>query len=357
MNNQNIIFFFILGLFLASTVLVAIYTRYATQRGIIDAPNSRRPHQGFIPRGAGIVFLCLWLLAAILGYQTHLLSIETLILFLPITCLISLIGFWDDYKGLSARRRLIIQFIFATIFMLEMFGIVGFEESSLLQRMVSEQGFVLTVFCFILGLLGIIWSINLYNFMDGLDGIASIEALFVLGMGSLFCYQHGAFELSLLALMMLVSVAGFLVWNWPKAYVFMGDVGSYCLGCFISLLALVGYWKYQIPITLWLILYALFWFDASLTLIRRLFAKKNIITPHQDHAYQRLYSAGYSQHRVLLGVIVLNAILAMLAFYADYQSDYLEICFASCILLLLLVTVWIEKQKPLLKTSSGLLGS
>ncbi len=348
MNNQNIILLFELGLFLVSTLLVGLYIRYATLRGIIDIPNARSAHKGLVPRGAGIVFMCLWLLSGIFGYQTQVISGKTFLLFLPTPFLFGLIGFWDDYKSLSAKSRLVMQLSLSTLFM---FLLMSLHDLSVFNQFFTVSGFIFGVIPILVGLLVITWSVNLYNFMDGIDGLAAIEALFVLGGGAFLCYQHGAFELSLLALTMLVAVSGFLVWNWPKASVFMGDAGSYCLGCLMSLLAIGGYWIYQIPITLWLILYGLFWFDATLTLLRRFFFNKNIASPHRDHAYQRLHHAGFSQHQLLFGVIGLNMILLLLASYADYKPEYLGICFVFCLVLLTLVTLWIEKRKPLLRDS------
>lgn len=332
-----------------STLSVGLYKYFATLGGILDIPDSRRPHQGRIPRGAGIVFLCLWLLTIILGYQNKELKIvseDILLLFLPATFLMGLIGFWDDYKPLSARTRLFLQFILASLFILLLMGL---DKFTLLQDFVVEYGFILAGLGLMAALLGIIWSVNLYNFMDGQDGIASIEALFVLGVGSYLCYQHGAFELSMIALVMCIALTGFLIWNWPKASVFMGDAGSYCLGCLISLMVIVGYWLYDIPILLWLILFGIFWFDATLTLVRRFLLKKRITTPHQEHAYQRLHKSGFSQHQILYGVIGINFLLTFLTLYANYDSRYLYVCFGFCILLLSSIAFWIEKRKPLLR--------
>lgn len=347
MNNQNVLVLYAIGLFLSSILFVGLYAHYARQRGVIDAPNDRSSHQGLIPRGAGIVFLGLWLVSAFLGYQVQIFSGEILLLSLPLTLVMGLIGFWDDNKGLSAKKRLILQFTLALLFI---FSLFYFAETPFALNF-NELGWLLSLIYGVLGIISIIWSVNLYNFMDGTDGLAAIEAFFVLGVGGFLCYQHGAIELGLLAFAMLIAVAGFLVWNWPKASVFMGDVGSYCLGGLISVLAILGYWLYQIPLGLWLILYGLFWFDATLTLLRRLFAKKNITAAHREHAYQRFHQAGFSQQQLLFGVIGLNTLLAFLACLADKEPEYLNICLILSIILLTFITLWIERRKPILKNT------
>lgn len=289
------------------------------------------------------MFFGLWLISAIIGYQTQFFVGETLLLFLPAMLGMTLLGFWDDNLDLPVFKRLAIQFILAFVFILVLMGLEILDPAK------NPVFSILGLFYAILGLLGIVWSTNLYNFMDGMDGLATIEALFVLGIGGFICYQHEAVELSLLSFIMMISLAGFLVWNWPKASVFMGDVGSYCLGCLISLLAIVSYWQYEVSIVFWLILYGLFWFDATLTLLRRFFLRKNIMEPHRDAGFHRLLQAGYSQQQLLCGVIVINTMLAFLACYADYNPEYRMVCFVLSIIVLTLVSLWIERRQPLLK--------
>lgn len=188
--------------------------------------------------------------------------------------------------------------------------------------------------------------------MDGTDGLASIETFFVLGVGGLICWQQGAMEIALLAWAMVIAVGGFLVWNWPKASVFMGDVGSYCLGFVIAICAIVADVHYHIPIFVWFILYAVFWFDATVTLCRRVLLKKHWATPHRDHAFQRLHRAGFSHQQILWGMMGVNTLLSLVATWASRHPQYLGVSLLGVILFLTVIYLAIEKIFPLTKEES-----
>lgn len=336
--------FFLIGegitLFFLSVLGTYAYCRYARARGLLDIPNARSSHQAAVPRGGGSVFVMVWLIAAFLAFFQGFISQDLLLWFLPAAFCFALLGYWDDTQSLSVRKRLVLQFVLS----LALVQGLGRLESL---HLWNNSSLALGWFGVIIGLFTITWSVNLFNFMDGLDGLAAIEAFFVLGFGGLLCWQGGATDLAFLAWGMVVVVAGFLVWNWPKASVFMGDAGSYCLGLLIALCAIVGERRYQIPITLWLILYGAFWFDATVTLIRRMLLKKNWTAAHREHAYQRLHQSGLSHQQVLWAVIVLNSLLASLALWANQRRDYLWLCLLIAIVLLTIAYVWVERLKPL----------
>ena len=131
----------------------------------------------------------------------------------------------------------------------------------------------------------------------------------------------------------------------------MGDVGSYCLGFLIAIFALIGDLWYHIPLMLWLILYGVFWFDASITLIRRIFYRRKFMSSHCEHAYQRLYQAGYSHQQVLIYVSLLNVILAFLTLFAAHDNKKLSLCFFIAIMVLITSYSIIEKIKPMTRNT------
>lgn len=346
MNNLNLI---VLGIaiFLLSVTLVRLFCSYAITRGIIDIPNARSSHFEETPRGGGLIFVLLWSMVSLIGFGFDMISRETLHIFLPGTLLVSLLGYWDDHKGLSARRRFFFQTIAACISLFSLSGVSTFylTDYSVPFSFGMATG---TLIAF----LGIVWSTNLYNFMDGIDGVAAIEALFVFGLGGLLFWLNDEPMIALLAWVLIAAVSGFLVWNWPrpKARIFMGDVGSYCLGFLVAIFAIIGDVKYQIPITLWLILYGVFWFDATVTLFRRLLKKENVLTAHREHACQRLHRAGFSHKQVLLSVISLNALLGCLTLWAHFHKDYLIETLLLAIGILVLAYLYVERLKPMMRT-------
>jgi len=157
--------------------------------------------------------------------------------------------------------------------------------------------------------LGLVWLINLFNFMDGIDGIAAIEAVCVLSGCVLLLWFQGA-PLQTLAWPMLlaVTVVGFLLWNWPPASIFMGDVGSgflgYVLGCFLVDTAVAG----LIPVWSWLILLGVFVVDATVTLVRRALSGARWYEAHRSHAYQHAAQKWKSHRKVSLAVLGINLV-------------------------------------------------
>ncbi len=270
----------------------------------------------------------------------QILSFKDWLFFVPTTAIISFLGFWDDHKELSAKMRLNFQIIIAffCIYLLE-----GIPSLQLFRQSPLYLGW----FGYIIGVVGIVWAVNLYNFMDGIDGVASVEALFVFGIGGLLFLLSGHSHMTLITWAMVMGVAGFLVWNWPKARVFMGDVGSYCLGFLVGILSIVGDRLYHIPIALWIMLFAVFWFDATVTLIRRLIYKKHWATPHRDHACHRLHSAGFSHSQILMGVIILNIVLSMITLIAFYFPRFIPYGLLTIFVLLTGVYLVIERINPL----------
>jgi Fuc2NAc and GlcNAc transferase len=138
---------------------------------------------------------------------------------------------------------------------------------------------------------------NLYNFMDSIEGIAAAEAL-VVGLGGALLLAASSPPLAPVSALVAAAAAGFLVWNWPPARLFMGDVGSGFLGFAFGALALASERARALPAVLWLVLLGPFFVDATVTLLRRLARGDRWFVAHRSHAYQRAVQAGCSHGRV-----------------------------------------------------------
>lgn len=336
---MNIISLIVLGM--ASVLTIGFYKKIAVKAKLLDHPNERSSHLIPTPRGAGLVFISLWLLFLVALYVQGFSSLQNIQVFAPLVLLL-FFGFLDDYYTISAKLRFVVQIIAA---LLSLWLIGGITEWNL--------GFVSfdfgIVFGTVLALLMFLWSVNLFNFMDGIDGIAAIEALFVLIPGSIWIFLKGGFELGFVMWGLCAVILGFLFWNAPKAKVFMGDSGSLCLGFLIILFALIAQKSFDISLLSWMVLYGLFLFDATFTLARRVLKKEKWFQAHRLHAYQRLHQAGWPQSRVLLAVIIINSALTLIASVMNFYPQFSLIGFLLAVIILAASYGYVERLQPMYK--------
>ena len=189
----------------------------------------------------------------------------------------------------------------------------------------------------------IVWVINLFNFMDGIDGIAASEAAFIgcAGGALTFLYVHDL-AVGYSAWAIGAAALAFLWWNWPPAKIFMGDVGSCYLGYAIAVLGLAAGRSSPVASLAWLILGGVFYADATTTLLVRLARRQRIYLAHRDHAYQSLARQWNSHRSVTLLVFAINLVaplpLAVLAFlYQEWAVAIAAItllCLSAAVLLL-----------------------
>lgn len=319
--------------------LTGIYRSYALSKGLLDHPNERSSHIVPVPRGGGIALWIGWFGFMGVYYYLGYFELNKILLFLPLLIVIA-VGFYDDRKGAPSWLRLILQISSAVLFL----GLLG-DDGSVLAAHTDFQlshisWYLLTVFLFV-------WMINLFNFMDGSDGFAACQAIFVLGTGGYaFWYAHAAW-LAILAWAMCALLIGFLVWNWPLAKIFMGDTGSAALGLLIAMMAWIGYQNYNISLYFWVILTSLFWFDASITLLRRIFAREKWLKAHRKHAYQRLIQRGWSHQRLLLSAIVVNMVCVYLAIHGLGHSTRWYFLLTVNIVMMLVLYLMVEVLRPM----------
>ncbi|MDM9555281.1 glycosyltransferase family 4 protein [Pseudomonas asiatica] len=287
--------FFVL---LLSFLMTAGLRRYALARSVMDVPNARSSHTVPTPRGGGAAIVLTFLLAIIGLMLTGAVDRHVLIALGGGGALIAIIGFMDDHGHIPARWRLLGHFIAAAWMLVWMGGLPALIFFGWHVDMGWVGGVLAAVY--------LVWLLNLYNFMDGIDGIASIEAITVcLGAGVLYSLS-GLDSHVLLPLALAAAVAGFLVWNFPPAKIFMGDAGSGFLGIVLGGLSLEAAWVAPNLLWCWLILLGVFIVDATFTLIRRLLRGDRVYEAHRSHAYQ-FASRKFGRHLpVTLAVAVLN---------------------------------------------------
>ncbi len=279
-------------LLFASMGLTYLVRQLALRKNIIDTPNERSSHTIPTPRGGGLAIIVVWFLG--LAYLFWKGQIELNLFFALLSGIVlAVVSLLDDIMDLKPTVRMLAQAVSAAG---ALFFLGGFN---LLPDF--HNPFVFWFLNFVI-FIGIIWFINLYNFLDGIDAYASQEAILV-GAGLLIITWNPILGL------LIAAVAGFLVWNWPKAKIFMGDVGSTQLGFILIVLGIYFHNSQELSIFNWLILTALFWFDATYTLFRRWRNKEPLSVAHRKHAYQRLTRAGWPHLKVDVYAITLNVIL------------------------------------------------
>ena len=262
-----------------------------------DIPNQRSLHSAPTPRIGGIGLmagmLCGWLLLPVAPAWW---------LLLPLLGLFA-VSLLDDLTGLPVGKRLLAQTAAAAVWLAGS----GF---------LSQQGAALSLGVLLL----MVWMTNLYNFMDGSDGLAGGMALFGFGACSLAAWWGGEADLAMLGLTLAAAALGFLVHNFPVAKVFMGDAGSIPLGFLAAALGLGGWQQGIWPAWFPVLVFSPFIVDATVTLARRTLRGAKITEAHREHYYQRAIQIGWSHRRVALVEYVLMLGAAASALFALRQG-------------------------------------
>ncbi len=285
---------------------------YARRKGMLDHPGQRRSHSAPTPRGGGVGLVAgtlsgLWIVLHGRMHPAYLLGVLMLA-----GVLVAIVGWCDDRRGLAALPRLLAHFLASAAFV---WVLVSVAHAS---------------WWWVLPLVGVgAWSINLHNFMDGIDGLLGLQLVFVGLAGMLLCTFSGMPVLAATYLVLSAAATGFLVFNLPPARIFMGDVGSGYAGMLVFMLGSL-WWANQ-PHALWavLALHAVFVTDATLTLLTRMRQGRRWYTAHREHLYQYLVRSGLS-HGItgclyLSYNIVVVAPLAWLALERPAMGPYVVV--------------------------------
>jgi Fuc2NAc and GlcNAc transferase len=305
--------------FSTAAALTAWTRNIALQKNILDIPNARSSHAVPTPRGGGISIVLTFLICVLLLTEFGYLAKPFAIALTGGGLSIAVIGYLDDVYHLRNLVRIAVHFAAAIWAVAWLHGFPDLNLGAGIYHL-HAQGSIIAV-------LGIVWCINLYNFMDGIDGLAGGEGLFIALAGSfalsLAHDSNTAFLLCLLA----AAIAGFTAFNWPPAKIFLGDTGSGFLGYVFAVIALQTVNHGSLTLVFWIIVMAIFIFDATFTLCYRALRGQKWYTAHREHAYQHLIAWGASHKQVTSALMLMNLLIilpiALLAFYWPWQSMWI----------------------------------
>lgn len=316
---------------IVSFATTSLIRRDAHRLGLVQAPNGRSSHTVPTPSGGGIGIVVGGTIAASCAAVSSTWPTSLLIV---LALLMAGLGFQDDRRPIPARYRFTMQVVLASLALC--FAIP-------LEALTARIGLPLPALLIgLLAIVGTVYWINLFNFMDGVDGMAGSQAVFMLAAATALAALHTPDIAEQGLFWTLIGVgaatAGFLVLNWPPAKIFMGDAGSTYLGFIIAVLALLTIVADWVTLLQWAILAACFVADATVTLLRRLLLGERVFEAHRRHAYQKL-SRGWGSHRaVTLTFIGINLVwLLPLAFLASLPGWGFPATLAAYLPLIVLV--------------------
>ena len=332
--------------FVISAMGLLVYLRLPQRHLIWDLPN--RPnamHTNPTPRIGGLVMAIAVVAALLTLSSTGLPTMLTLA-----TCILVLVSLIDDRSQLSPALRMAIHLAAASL--ATWFWINSFASFHLAD---GAWAWVLTPIGAVIAVLAITWMTNLYNFMDGADGMAGGMAIFGFGSYALVAYNtQGSTDVTLLSAALAGAAAGFLLFNFSPAKVFMGDTGSIPLGFLAAILgiqgSLVGAWHWWFPP----VVFSPFIVDATATLLKRLWLREKIWLAHRGHYYQQLILAGWSHRRTALAYYLImlgtstSAIIAQIGGFEGPSIDIVSVILVTWVVIYAILLCWSEwrfKQK------------
>lgn len=282
----------------ASILLSRAMMAYAVRCRLVDVPNERSSHAAPTPRGGGLATVVVFLAGMVAAAFITDLAPAVLVALFGSSLIAAAVGFWDDHRQLAARSRAIAHFA-AAAWALVWLG--GFPSLS--------SGLSLGLFAGnLFWLVALVWFLNAFNFMDGIDGIAGAEGVFISGSAALLLFLSGSNSLALVFIVLMAATAGFLLWNLPPARIFMGDVGSGFLGMVLGALAIASVKEGSLTMWVFAILFASFIADSTVTVARRILHGRRWHSAHRSHAYQHAARIYGSHGKVTAAVSAINVL-------------------------------------------------
>lgn len=333
------IFALMMVFFILTLLFTGFMRHYALKKNIIDNPNERSSHSVPTPRGGGVAVVCSYLLALAVLIYSQQVTVHLGLTLMAAGFVIALLGFLDDHGHINSMLRLAIHFLVAIGAVI---SLGGFAEVTVFNGL--ELGFIANI----IAVLFLVWLLNLYNFMDGINGIASVEAVTTtVSVAILYCVISASLNTDLL-LLLAASVFGFLLWNFPKAKIFMGDACSGFLGLTLGILALIALKENLALFYAWIICLGVFIVDATYTLVKRVLTGYKMYDAHRSHGYQILSRKWGSHTPVTMGVLFINILWLFPIAYLTVKEYFVmpEVGVLIAYLPLLVVAVFLKAGKP-----------
>ncbi len=324
----------ILG-FVLSAWLTWRFCDPASRFHILDHPNERSLHARSTPRSGGLAILI-----------AIIVSVATVSLFHPLQELATItasvfmvagVSFLDDRYSISPGYRIVAHTLAAAVILYGGFYLQKLEVLGISWQWSYVMGAAVSV-------LYTVWMINLYNFMDGMDGFAGGMAVFGFGTLAVMGWMAGHDAFFIISLIVAAASAGFLVFNFPPARIFMGDIGSSTLGLLAATLSLWGSRDGIFPFWIAVLVFSPFIADATVTLLRRLMRREKLWQAHKTHYYQKLVQAGWGHRKTVLLEYAIMLGCAMTALWGVHTSGKLQTAlFAGWGLFYFVFFVWISR--------------
>ena len=288
-----------------------------SRRFALDQPNERSLHERPVPRTGGI---------AVLAGSAVSLGFGAAGLWLPVTlaAALAIVSFLDDLYGLPTVARLAAHVGAAAFFVWYLLSPMHPVEMTLL-------------------ILAVAWITNLYNFMDGSDGLAGGMATIGFGAYALAAWWSGAAPLAAFCVALAAAAAGFLAYNLHPARIFLGDVGSIPLGFLAAALGLAGWRNDLWPLWFPVLVFGPFIGDATVTLVRRLLRRERVWQAHRDHYYQRMVRMGLGHRATAWTGYAVMLLCAGAALVGRNQAPALQaMAFFGASALLAAMAIWVD---------------
>lgn len=294
---------------LLSAALTWLSIRYAMRARLIDEPGRRRSHAVPTPRGGGIAIVVAIVLCAsvpiALRYPPHLFVMAAFVL-------VAAVGWLDDHRPLGAAPRLLAHWLAVVL----LFAPAWPDLAAALPGPAGPvSGGAGIAAAFLAVGIVVVWSINLHNFMDGIDGILAAQSLFCLVAFGVLLERAGAAGPAAAAFVAAAAVLGFLPFNFPRARIFMGDVGSGALGLAIALAAIALAGHGVVAAASAAVVVSAFVVDATCTLLSRMLRGRRWYSAHREHLYQWLVRSGFAHGRVVAFYLGWNLLVVLPVVY------------------------------------------